>query len=426
MVQSDFSSRRFLLVIGQQLLGTVLSILTAMALARMLSTAAFGEFNAAYGVMMIASVGATLGLNQFIVVPFRKAMATGLYDHARGLRRWVPCCIVAAGLLSYGVLLTTHILLGGHAAVKVASFAAVLAMLPLAALMSFLVATANTHEAAGRAMFLATPGLQLLVLISLGLVAFLAGKTIGVLEAAAIWASATLIICVSLWRLNRLVEDPEFKRGARKTDWRGWAEGTFPYFVSGVVNMFLIQAPFIVLGWVHADAENAAMFAAADRLGQILAVAGTASMAIFAPAIADVIASGSRQRYVDLMRRWFLIVGSSTAACFALIAISGEALLGWYGAQYEGAYGLLLVISGSVGLSMLGLFFLIVLQFKGRARSVVVTSLIWTFLGFLGMVGLAESWAQMGAAIAQAAAFIGMYLTFTIQAVRVMRGRLHE
>ena len=48
------SSRRFLVIAGQQLLGTILAFVVWVLLARMLPVSKFGEFNAAFGVAMMA------------------------------------------------------------------------------------------------------------------------------------------------------------------------------------------------------------------------------------------------------------------------------------------------------------------------------------------------------------------------------------
>jgi O-antigen/teichoic acid export membrane protein len=424
MSGSSLSLRRFALVISQQLLGTVLSILAGVTLANMLSTAAFGEFNAAYGVMMIVSTFAGLGASQFITVPFRRAIVSSEFALARGLRKWMPLCIIFSGIFAFGLVLTAHVVFGSNSAVRVQSFAAVLALVPLVALMTYLVGTANTHEAAGRAMFLFVPGLQLMILVGLGSVRLLGIDSFDVLDAAAVWAAANLVVCIALWRLNLVVERPEFKKGSLATAWRVWVTGAFPYLVSGVVNVTLIQAPFVVLGWIHANGENAAMFAAADRLAQLLSVAGISATAIFLPAIADAIEARSRQNYRQLIERWFLVVGSATGIGILFIVIFGETLLGLFGEVYRQAYWLLVVVSSSIGITMIASIFLSVTQYAGAGKSVIVISAIWTLAGLTAMVVLGEHWHTMGIALAQGGAFLGMYLTFVVRASVLMKHRL--
>lgn len=423
--ESSLSIGRFLGIAGQQLIGTVVGILAGMALARMLSTAAFGEFNAAYGVMIMAAALASMGLGQYITVPFRKAMASGEFETARGLRRWIPWCILAAGALTYAIVLATHVALGSGSLVRVESFAAVLAMVPLIGLMTYLVATANTHGAAGRAMFISVSGLQLMILLGLGAAWLMKDRSFDLLDAAAIWAGATMVVCIGLWRLNLAVEPPDFKEGQHKTAWQAWAQGTLPYLLSGLVNVFLVQAPFLILGWIHADGEAAAMFAAADRLAQLLAVAGLAGTAIFLPPIADAIREGSRAGYRYLIRRWFLIVGTSNLMGIVLLAVFGQTLLGFFGSDYQHAYVLLLVVASSIGVAMVLSIFLSVVQFAGGGRTVVIVSSCWTVAGLAGMIALGDQWGAMGIAIAQGATFLGMYLTFVVRAVGFVGRRLH-
>lgn len=418
------SLRSFLTTAGPQLAGTTLGFLAAVALARMLSTAAFGEFSAAYGVMVMAAALAGLGLGQYITVPFRRAIASGEFETVRGLRRWVPWCIVLASAVTYALVFSAHVRFGQGSAVRVESFAAVLAMTPLIALTAYLVAAANTHGAAGRAMFLSVSGLQLLILAGLGAARLAGVSDFGVLAAAAVWAGASALVCLALWRLNLAVEHSAFKDGAMVTAWGTWARGTAPYFLSGGVNVFLVQAPFLVLGWVHADGEAAAMFAAADRLAQLLAVAGLAGTAIFQPVVADVIRECSRARYGALLRQWFLLVGITNAIGLAAILVFGETFLDLYGAEYADAYPLLAVVSSSIGLTMTVSIFLSVVQYAGGGRKVIIVSAAWTLAGVTAMIVLGDRWSAMGVAIAQGLTFIGMYLTFYVQSLALVRARL--
>ena len=81
------SSRGFLVIAGQQLFGTILAFVVWVLLARMLPVSKFGEFNAAFGVAMMAGTLANLGMAQYVTVPFRSAISTGDFQAARGLRR---------------------------------------------------------------------------------------------------------------------------------------------------------------------------------------------------------------------------------------------------------------------------------------------------------------------------------------------------
>ena len=62
--ESTPTVRRFFAVAGQQLGGTLLGFLVWVLLARMLMVSEFGEFNAAYGVAIMAGTLANLGLAQ--------------------------------------------------------------------------------------------------------------------------------------------------------------------------------------------------------------------------------------------------------------------------------------------------------------------------------------------------------------------------
>ena len=414
------SPRGFLMIAGQQLLGMVLGFIVWVLLARMLPVVDFGEFNAAFGVAMMAGTLVNLGLAQYITVPFRAAIDSRDFHLARGLRRVVPWCIGVSSLIAYVVIFTAHMVFNHGSMVQDESFAVLLALLPMIGIMLYLVATANVHGAPGRAMFLSVPLLQ--ILIGLGLVAAWVqnGKGFDILDAALIWLFAMMVVCFLLWRLNLSVEDADFKTGPGKLAWRTWVSGTLPFFLNGSANVLLIQAPFLVLGWIHSDGQEAAMFAAADRLAQLLAVAGLAGSAMFLPLLADAVRSRNHGYCGRLVRRWLMLVGTINLVGLGLIILLGRHLLDLYGEQYRDAYPLLLVTGTSIGFSMTASVFLSIVQYAGGGRSVIQISLAWSLVGITAMIVLGSKWEAMGVAIGQGLAFVGMYLTFVLMARRSM------
>lgn len=371
---------------------------------------------------MMAGTLANLGLAQYITVPFRAAIDSREFHLARGLRRVVPWCIGLAALAAYVVILAAHLAFDHGSTVQDESFAAVLALLPMIGIMLYLVATANVHGAPARAMFISVPLLQILIGFGLAAAWLQNGNAFDILDAALIWVAAMTFVCFLLWRLNLAVEEPDFKVGPRILAWRSWMSGTLPYFLNGTAIILLIQAPFLVLGWIHSSGEEAAMFAAADRLAQLLAVAGLAGGAIFLPLLADAVRSRNRIHCRRLIRRWFVLVGIINLIGLGLLILFGEHLLGLYGDEYRDAHPLLVVTSTSIGFSMTASVFLSIVQYQGGGRSVIRTSLIWSLLGVTAMVVLGSRWEAMGVAAGQAGAFFGMYLTFMIKARILIRG----
>jgi O-antigen/teichoic acid export membrane protein len=419
------SPRGFLLVAGQQLIGMVLGVIVWVLLARMLPVADFGEFNAAFGVAVMGGTLANLGLAQYITVPFRAAIDSRDFHLARGLRRVVPWCIGVTALIGYVVIFTAHMTFDHGSMVRDESFAVLLALLPMIGIMLYLVAAANVHGAPGRAMFLSAPFLQ--IVIGLGLMAawLQKGRAFDILDAALIWLVAMMIVSILLWRLNLKVEEDDFKTGPDKLAWRAWMSGTFPYFLNGAATVLLIQAPFLVLGWIHPSGREAAMFGAADRLAQLLAVAGLAGSAMFQPLLADAVRSRNRGYCGRLIQKWFLLVGTLNLVGLGLLILFGEDLLDLYGEHYRDAYPLLLVTGTSIGFSMTASVFLPIVQYTGRGRSVIRLSLAWSFVGIAAMIGLGWKWQAMGVAIGQGLAFVGMYLTFMIMA-RLLMSSMEE
>ena len=395
-------------------------------LARMLSVDEFGEFSAAMGVAIMVGTLANLGLAQYVTVPFRAAISTGEFATARGLRRVIPWSIALAALLAYVVVLTFHITIDHQSVVRDESFAAVLALLPLIAIELYLVAAMNLHGAPVRGMFISVPLLAILEGIGLLVACLLVRDSFDLLDAALVWAIAMAIVCILLWRSMLSVEHIGFKSGPRRTRWRAWTIGVLPYFLYNTSSIVLTQVPFLVLGWIHANGREAAMFRAADLLAQGLAVAGIAGGAIFLPKLADAINAGDRRTTRRIVRRWCLLVGTLNLGGLTLLGIFGEHLLGIFGTQYRDAYSLLLVIGTSIGVSMTASVFLNVVQYDGGGRQVIRTSLTWSGVGLVAMLVLGSRWEALGVAVGQAGAFFGLYLTLMIKARRSLRDTADE
>lgn len=151
------SARGFFTIAGQQFLGIALGIGVWIMLARMLPISEFGEFTAAFGLAMLGGAFANLGLPQYVMLPFRKAISSGDFNIARGIRRVMPWLLIGSGCIAYGVIIGVKEVLGTDCSPREQSVTTVLALLPLTVLMRYLAATAQAHGAPGRAMFLTEP-----------------------------------------------------------------------------------------------------------------------------------------------------------------------------------------------------------------------------------------------------------------------------
>ena len=180
--------------------------------------------------------------------------------------------------------------------------------------------------------------------------------------------------------------------------------------------MLLLQAPFPILGWVCDEGRQAAIFAAADRLAKMLLVAYSAGTALFLPLLADAIQSGNLEQYRRLIRRWFSLVGVTNLVVLALLAVFGRSLLGLYGDAYQASYPILLVVGTWLMFTVMTGVFLRVLQYGGAGKASTLICVSASVVGVVGMIGLGLVWGAMGVAIAQAVAFIGMYVMLTLKA----------
>ena len=270
------------------------------------------------------------------------------------------------------------------------------------------------------ATFLTGAGLYLLIALGLWIAWMRKSDRVDILDVATALIAANLIICIALWHLNLSVEDERFKEGGGTVPWRKVIGGAFPFFLSGLAAVLLIQAPFPILGWVCDEGRQAAIFAAADRLCRLISVAAFAGTALFLPLLADAIQTGDRRYYGRLIRSWLLLVGVTNLVVFGLLALFGPAILGLYGDTYQASYPILLVTGTSIVLTATMSIFPKVLQYAGGARVSTVICVIMSALGLALMVGLGFAWGAIGVAAAQGAIFVVMYMLLTLKARSLM------
>lgn len=414
------TTRGFLGIAGQQLIGIAISFGVWVLVARMLPVAEFGEFTAAFGLAMIGGTFANLGLPQYVMVPFRSAQNSGDFDIARGMRRAMPWFLLGSGVLAYGVIIVAKWIFGSDCTPREESVTTVLALLPLFSLMSYLRTTAQAHGAPRRATFLTGAGLYLLIALGLWVAWMRSPEDVDILDVATSWVAANLIICIALWHLNISVEDDRFKEGSGTVPWRRVIGGAFPFFLSSLAAVLLVQAPFPILGWVCDEGREAALFAAADRLCRLISVAAFAGTALFLPLLADAIQTGDRMYYGRLIRSWLVLVGVTNLVVLGLLAVFGPAILRLYGDAYSASYPILLVTGTSIALTATLSIFLKVLQYAGGARISTVICVSMSGVGLAVMVGLGFVWGAIGVAAAQGGIFVFMYVLLTLKARHLM------
>lgn len=404
--------------------GAALGLLLTVVLARGLGEAGAGVTLQVVGLLMIAGVGAKLGLDSAALWQVPRLVE----DEPRALRALVGLLLggsLAGGLVA-GALLWAWAgrssSATGAAGPTAAAVAAGLAWaVPLLALV--LVALAVVRALGGLTSYvlvgnLLLPGLRPALVV----LALVAGG--GAAAASRAWALALVPTALALL----LVLRTQVRRaqggghgiplGARRA--RAVVGFALPRTVSTVLEQVLVWAPVLLLG-VLADDAAAGRYGSAVRFVAVGLVVDAALRVVVAPRISALLHRGEVAGVQDLYRttaRWLVLLGTPG---FVLLAVHAPTVLGWLGPGFVEATAALRVLClGTAAVFLAGTVHTVLLMggHPGRAtanKTVALATLI------LGLIVLVPAWGVVGAAWAWVAA-IALDATLALAQVRRLVG----
>lgn len=411
------SRRRVALSLGQSFGLSLLVIACGIAFSRSMTMAQYGELEAALGALAIAGVIAGLGMDAFAIRALRTSIFRKTWSEGRGFRHIAPRLLLVAAVLTWAVLVGFHAVIQDKTAVRLASFAAVLALLPLTAFSAYLLNAAKAHGAsmqAKNALYLKGHGLLLGLIV---LAHWIFGSNFGVLHAAVVLAIAWALSCGLLLRVNAKVEDERFRSGDRTYRHWSWIRSGLAFMVCGLMLMALDRGGVIVLGWMHADAEASARFGAASRLSWPVAFLAIGAHGTYLPLLSDAIDHGHRTIIDSVRRAWTRMLWLPIVGCVIVIGALGGWMLSFYGDGFAQAHGTLLVLLIGQAVAAMAFLSLPLLVYRGHGLTAVIVLVSWVVIGGAGMVlgghfaadfGVAP---DMGVAIGQVIGMIGAQAT---------------
>jgi len=325
----------------------ILAYAAQVVLARLMGQFEYGVFAFTWVWFLVFGSVATLGFTDSAVRYIPMLRERGELAELRGFLRLGAGAVIATATL-VGILTALILpLADGHIESAYALPMLLLAVvLPFACLQSFL-------EGVGRSYFWTVPALAPIYIMRHGLLL--------VFMLAAVWAgfeatAKTAFVCVILTvltslayqltailrRLRRVLEP-----GPRAYRPREWILGSLPFSVMfGAAHLFAF-ADVLVLSFFVSPAEIAVYFAA-TRVMQVVALIPFAATVGTAQLIAAHHAAGDTDRMRRLIGEitfWTFII--ALAVTF-LVAVTGDWLLGLFGAGFHAGYPALLVLAAGM------------------------------------------------------------------------------
>lgn len=327
--------------------GMGLGFLTQVILARTVGSAQYGTYLYVLGWTNVAGLICTLELSGASVRYVSAYGASGQWSLLRGfLRRSHQIVIASAAIVAVLGLVIVPLLPSVPRSAMGLTIAAC-ALFPISALLQL---KAGCLQGLKRVVAAQAPSLVLRPLL-FGVAVLVAwrmiGPSLGAAGAVACQILATGVALIVSTRYLRRALPNEVRGAAPSYDLRDWVR-TSVHFIGISFSQLLLsaQSDLLIVGTLL-GANEAGLYGAASQFAILVSFGATAIVFIAQPMIADLYA---RQRQDELQRLVSQIVllalGVSTPV-FLVLAAFGRPLLGLYGARFEGAYSVLLILAAA-------------------------------------------------------------------------------
>jgi O-antigen/teichoic acid export membrane protein len=333
--------------------GSVLTLISQMALTRLLQPRGYGLYVYAGAVVTLLSLGGSLGLETALVRFVAAYRVDRDWRRLRGLLAFADRAALAAScaLAAVAALVTTALrgrLEPGLAATLWISCA----LVPLMSLMALRggalqglrrIALARLPEAIIRPP--AIVAFTLLWIWLTGRFGFAGGSASAPLAMAADVAATALAVVVGSLLLRRsLAGSGGALLGARVMEARSWLRVSLPLLLVSGMRRLLNQTDILLVGAL-VGTTPAGLYAAASRLSRLITFGHNAGNQIAAPMIAELHRKGELHRLQRLVSLSAWGSTLSAGAFAAAIAAAGKLLLGLFDPSFRTGYAILLVLA---------------------------------------------------------------------------------
>jgi O-antigen/teichoic acid export membrane protein len=390
-------------VLAVRLAGAGLGFAFNVALARLLGAGGLGTYHLSLTFALIASIfgrmGMDAGMLKFASTSYAVADGRTLLSvHRMGMGTAVLCCGVVAACTYWGAdWIAVTVYADPHIAAPLRFMA--LALLPFSMLNLYgELLKSGQHQALSS--FIQGAALPL---VSLLLLAGLAGTVHDARSAAAIYLASTVVVCTASYFFWRHSVPPVDTSKPATVTYRALIRTALPMHGSALADVVMTFSDVLILG-LFASVSEVGIYTAAARTALLTRFLLLANSAVAAPRFAALHAANDRDGMAKLALRSTLLTTISSLPLLLIFIAFPEKILSVFGPQFEAGAQVLIILSigqfvnaatGPVGylLNMSGLH-----RIEGRIA--VVGALLTVGLCF----ALIPLWGILGAAAANAIA----------------------
>lgn len=225
-----------------------------------------------------------------------------------------------------------------------------------------------------------------------------------------VWIAAlAAMIAIILHRLPVAV-----LRATSSYEPRQWLTKSVGYLGFSLIMTVFSQGAVVMLEVVKGDRVGVGMMAAAMQIAGFVVIAQTATMRVYAPQLARVIASGDAAGERLLMRSRSLFMIAVCGAFLAVIVFFGRDLLALFGENFRAAYPALVVMTIAHCVNTVLGFAPAVLQYHGAHRLTLTIAAVGTIVALIAMAVAAKEATYLEVAQTYAVSLIAMYIAFQL------------
>lgn len=411
---------------GLQTGGAGLNFLAQSGMARVLGTAAFGQYSLVFNLVQLVALPIDLGASTSVTRFLPQYAVQGHERLRRGfvlLSCLIPICLGA--LIAAGG--ATFLLLNGRQE-SVALVVLAAASLPFFALVTVLM---NTLRACGSIVMAFGPPLVLQPLILLLAVLIVPDPDVEALAGATV-AGVVAAAVLQLAALRRTV--PGLGTGSRSYALREWRDVSLPLLFVNVLQLVFQRLDILAVGALL-GVRAAGVYAIANRLAVAAASLQKAMLTVVAPQMSTLHWSGERRQVEDLVLRGLRLAFVPAALVTVLLAVLGKPILELISPAYGAGWAALVIYSigqlFSVASGPVGWLAAVI----GEQRRLVGVTILSALVAVVGYAVLIPTLGIAGAAAANSLGVICRNVAserlcrshgFRISLVRALARRPHD
>jgi O-antigen/teichoic acid export membrane protein len=421
LARSDYSRALNLSVLA---LGNFfLFYITNMALARKLSVRDFDDYSVALSIVNVLGTLATLGLEKYALRCIPVYRERGDWSHLRGFWRFSLVTIIAASIILVTILaLSLQIVLVSRGADAHAAVILLAAILPLIAVVLFLVevATASGAQIPALVIYRFMLPASFFVLVHVADQFELLDSAISV---AICYGLAWLLALFAIYQLSLSSMPVDVRHASPSFLRKKWLRRSAPFLINSGMLSVIASSGVIILEILFTSEAVVGIYAVALQTGTFIVLLANTTNRFYLPLMSLYIERRDSMAMRRLMRHRLAVIGGLATAFLAGIILFGEDILGWFGPSFREGYSALCVLSAGAVANALFSDSPYFLQFLKQEQAVFLSTSVGVALNLGLTVLLGHRLGALGAAYGYS---IGMAVLFLSQRWLVARHlRLH-